>query len=456
MIKKSIVLFSMLTSVYSQTVDIQTNKVVNENSKVMIHSDAASSYKDGLAYYKNKEYQKAYDSFSEAFKYDMGNKNINFYLGRSAYEIQNYDMAISAYDRILLTDPNNARVRLELGQTYLKMQQFTQAKKEFSEALKLKMPKVARKRAEANIKLIERKEKKHFINSALVLGINYDSNINSSADAGDYSIYVPQFGSNLSLSNDGTKQSATSYQAVALVNHLYKYKDDLSLGNRFTAFAQKYNNFKDKDIHAFSYAFTPTYYRKGDKFDTAFGIDKLWMAHKPYLVSYSIYPKYTKILNKITSLEIGVKYSKKRHSNSEDKFKNTDNYEWKNNLKYLTKDYGIFSVGIDLGKEVEAYEQRTDVSKEFYKLSIGNSYNIKEKYLLTTSLSFQNTLYKDNDVNFLSRRDENKYDLSVGLTRAVNKKLSLTLGAGYSNTVSNYSPFDHDKYTLKSSIIYVF
>ncbi len=200
-LKKLYALLKTKTKKTSQSFKVEPfnkKEVIVKKSKTDI-----STYNNALQHYKQKNYKKAYELFSEAFTKDMGNKQINFYLGRSAYEIGMYEIALSAYERVFLVEPTNVRVKLEIAQTYLAMKLYTQAKKEFSEILQNKLPVKVREKIENSISFINNKEKKHFVNNTLIFGFNYDSNINNSANASDYSIYFPALNLTIDEELDG-------------------------------------------------------------------------------------------------------------------------------------------------------------------------------------------------------------------------------------------------------------
>lgn len=65
-------------------------------------------FQDGVLLFNNSEFQKAYDVFSKLVRKDPSNMDLNFYLGRSAYESGDYETAIFAYDRMLIQNPGTA------------------------------------------------------------------------------------------------------------------------------------------------------------------------------------------------------------------------------------------------------------------------------------------------------------------------------------------------------------
>ncbi len=60
--------------------------------------NATESFKKGKYFFDNGKYQEAYDYFFKAFQEAPGNPNINFYLGRAAFEKGDYEAAVMAFD----------------------------------------------------------------------------------------------------------------------------------------------------------------------------------------------------------------------------------------------------------------------------------------------------------------------------------------------------------------------
>ena len=83
-----------------------------KQEKISINNVYKAQYSKALKAFKNKNYDKSFKEFNLLFQNNLDNILINYYLGRSAYELGKYEFAISAYDRILIQEPNNSKVRL--------------------------------------------------------------------------------------------------------------------------------------------------------------------------------------------------------------------------------------------------------------------------------------------------------------------------------------------------------
>ncbi len=412
-------------------------------------------YKKALNFYKNKKYEKAYLAFLDLFLNNMDNILINYYLGRSAYETKRYEFAIAAYDRILIKE-NNSRVRLELAQTYKKMELYPQALKEFEVVLKSKIPLNVRKKVIDSINFLKDKEKKHYFNTTALMSFMYDSNIDTTADVRNFDLYSPILNSTVNLPNDQNKQGTTILQLLATLSYKYKANEEFILDTSLTPLMLKYNNHKNKDIGAFSLNISPTYYMKDSIYSLALLYDYIYLGHEKYQRNFFINPKYTKMLNKKSMLELGLKRGRINYIKDEDKDKNADSLEFSGNYKYASKDFGIFSFGLILGKEKERVDTRTDVSNDYYNLTLSNTYGLPSNYNIQTQFSYKNIHYKEEDLNFLSKREDIKKDYSLGISKMVKKNFMIGLSGIYTNNSSNQVLYDYDKYIIKTDFIYSF
>lgn len=413
-----------------------------------------AEYKEALLSFKTKNYEKSYEQFSKIFIHNMDNSLVNFYLGRSAYELKKYEFALSAYDRILINDPNNTRVRLELAQTYLQMKLFIQALKEFEIVLQDKMPVQVKKRVEANISFIKAKQQKHFFNITAILGVTYDSNVELSSSSSTFDIYSPTFNTNFTLTNDNEERSALIYQLLLPISHKYKFNENFILNSSIVPLMMRYSNFKNKNIDAVSLDVTPTYYAKDYKLSLSFLYDLVYLGQEKYQSNYYIKPIFTKILANNLINEISFKIGKVDYVN--DELKNSNHYEFSNNIKYANEKLGIFDFDIILGKELEIEDSRTDVSQKFYNLKLSNSHNLQDDLTLKLAYSYKKTTYIDEDVNFLSKREDKKHNYSLDFQKELSNKLSMSIGTTFTDNKSNQTPYVYDKYTVKTFFYYSF
>ena len=196
-------------------------KALEKKKKQTKKNPMLDLYEISLKSYKNKEYQSAYKGFKFLFERDLNNVNVNFFLGQSSFFLKKYDEAILAYERVLFEKPSSSRAKFQLAVSYLKIDEFVEAKKNLLELQKDSSLDVnVRNRIKSYLDYIESKTKKHFYSGIALIGINYDSNINSDPD-----------GLLLSSGLKSKVEDGFSHQEVLLFNHRYNINDVESFKN---------------------------------------------------------------------------------------------------------------------------------------------------------------------------------------------------------------------------------
>ncbi|UTJ05556.1 tetratricopeptide repeat protein [Arcobacter roscoffensis] len=445
--KKSVVIYSLVPFICLSSFANESVFNKKESSSLVV-SSTKKLYDVALKNFRQKNYEKAYEQFNTLFLSSMQDVLYNFYLGRSAYELGKYEFALSAYDRILIVNPNNSRARLEMAQTYFKMKLFTQSLKEFNRVLEDKnLPVVVQKRVNEKVDYIKKLQKKSFFNATAVAGILYDSNINSTPEVDFF--YLDNFDNKIQT---GEKKSATIYQVVGQLNNTYKYSDNFILNSSATAVLMKYNNHKEKDIHALSLNISPTYLSKEYKLELPILFDKVNLGHESYQNNIYLNPKYTTILNSEVLYTLGLKAG--RVSFVKDEERDANIFELQNSAKYASSNYGLFSFGLNLGEERRIRGNRIDVNYKYMNTYLNNVYELSEDYLLQTSLNYKEYLYKDTNASFQSRKRDKKMDASIAIIKPLKKDLHLNLGGSYTKKDSSHASSEYNKHTMKANLIW--
>lgn len=189
--------------------------------------------------YQNKNYKVALEEFLKIKSFSDSAK-IDYYIGRSYYELGDYEQALAAYERVAINEPNNKRVILETAQTYFMLGMYDEARSRFNIILAdPTVPEIVKSNILARLNSIDSKTKKHFTNFAVLLGYGFDTNINNTTGIGSYSVYIPQLSTHLNLTPEKEKDS-TFQEMGAVFNHIYKYREDIALRNSATFYRQVY------------------------------------------------------------------------------------------------------------------------------------------------------------------------------------------------------------------------
>lgn len=434
---------------------IQAHAIQPLNLSNLTMGEASQIYSNAVNAYNQQDYQTAYKYFKEYIKNNAMDKRGNFFYGRSAYEVGQYNDALMAYEKVLMEEPNNLRVQLETAQCYFKLKQYDKAKEIFNMVLQHdSVPPQVKQNIYATLQSIDQQNTDHFFRTMFMASYVYDTNVNNASGDKDFTVYFS--GVPTVLPNDGEQPSDSSLQLVASLNHTYKIDDTMGLENTFTGYTQQYFHQHDKDIDLVSFGSSLAQYGKLYKASIGLGYDHVWLDNAQYVSTLSLKGEYSRKLNKQLNYQSYVKLSDKNYQQSADELKDAYVYELYNALSYNSKEFGISSLALTLGKEQRQSGDRTDVNKQYYGVALGNSYNISKNLLLKTSLEYKQYDYENMDLLFLSKRKDTQESVSVGMIQSINKNLSVGASVQYIDNQSNHQPFDYDKYISKVYLYYGF
>lgn len=138
----------------------------------------ADLLEDGWVAYNQGQYEEAYDLFSDAFRADPGNVNVNFAFGQAASKIGKYSHAIFAYDRILMADSGHQEARYAKAQALFALGQQSEARREYAVLLDSDLPPALRAQVEDAALQIDSESREVKIRGELSVGVVYDDNVN--------------------------------------------------------------------------------------------------------------------------------------------------------------------------------------------------------------------------------------------------------------------------------------
>lgn len=129
--------------------------------------------------------------------------------------------AVKALEYMLQQDPSLARVKLDLGLLYIQQNKPQEAKKLFEEVLATNPPEEVQNNVKTVLEKTNKMLQKHMVSGAVTVGLNYDTNANSSASSGQVTfndISIP-------LEDNSLKQRDTQGFVAANATHTYRMTD---------------------------------------------------------------------------------------------------------------------------------------------------------------------------------------------------------------------------------------
>lgn len=413
-------------------------------------------YTKALNFYKQKEYKKSNELLNELFQTNLNDKNINFYLGRTAFELKNYHDAIIAYERVLFEDPDNIRTNFELGRSHIASKAFNEAKPIFTALQKNpKTPENIKPFIAKFLILIDKHTQKYFFNGVLLFGINYDSNVNNKADDEIFNnVYIPAFNTYIDMNNTTTKDSDWAHQEVVILNHKYKQSDTRILKNDIMLFSKSMNKSRNstKDIKLASYTFSLNeLYSNKLSIDYALFTDALWIDDKSNLKSYGLFPKFKFPINKKLNSSGHIKYQIKNNQTNSNQDSNYLELNYALKYKYLNN--LIPSVVTVYSQEKKEQSVLTSIDKKSINFKLSTTYMLKPNISIVPLVSYKYTNYDDEDTSYLVKRKDTEYKFGLMNTYIYSPKFLFQAGVDYTNNNSNIESNEYSKYTFTFNLI---
>ena len=175
---------------------------------------------EGVEVFNTGQFQKAYDLLLKAFEHNPENLDLNFYLGRSAFEIKNYEMAIMAFERILISSPGENRVKLEIARAFQKLGANNTAIQYCREVLATNPPEAVKNNIHSFLAYIKKTEQKHIFNGQIATGIDWNNNIWASPSVSTVNTII----GNVNLTGSSSKKTQDwIYHTTVGIQHAYRF-----------------------------------------------------------------------------------------------------------------------------------------------------------------------------------------------------------------------------------------
>ncbi len=415
---------------------------------------ASSEMDSAIKEHTIQNYQKSYDMFTELFKKDTGNPEINFYLGLNAIELKKYEEALAAFERALIIDPKNIRTRLEYAKTLYLMRMFDLSKEELEKIKKESIPKEVSDNIDKYLAEIEASREKHLLIGVVQLGMLYDNNLNNTVD--NDKIYIPSVGT--SLSQDTNKKHDVSHSELIFVGHNYDFgeKDGYLLKSQAVVYNQGYRDSKDKNIVFTQLASGPAYIRDEHSVQLLANYDRVMFGGENLFSVIGVSPDYTYAFNKNLNAGGGFKMQKKEHSAEENKDKNSFGYEAFVKTAYKLTPEDSVALNYSFAKEDKLTGIRTDVDTFAKNYKVAYAHDVTKELKSTLSYNTKMTEYRQSDANFHKKRVDEYHNVGLNLTYSINPLTQLSFVYNRILSHSNIELYQYNKDTIGLSFTKIF
>jgi hypothetical protein len=419
-----------------------------------LNVDTQQNYKDGVVYYKSKDFENSYKLFSEIYLFKLMDSKFNFYYGRSAYETGHYETALAAFERVEMMEPSNLRVKLEMGRAYFMLGMYEDAKLQFNEVLQNPgIPKNVRSNIEFFLAKISSAEKKSFTYATVTLEWFHDSNINYGSLDSTYNI-----GGNVLPTQD--EISGSGYQGSVDIVNIYNFssRSRFAIKNRAFFYMKQHSN-RDNAMYDVDYAaYSPSLLYKTPKylFDIGIGIDTLSIDSKTYLQSLYFKPRveYSHTAN-LKSL-FYFKYISKYYKRDLQKDLDSNHYEISYGIQKIINNDSYIQINTSGLRESKKHGDRIDVDYDEYRADLNYAIQLNPTYGIELYGEAKRRRYDDFSNLFESKREDKAYTLSGTFNIEISSSLKFNLKYIYNRVNSNQEVFSYDKRIISAGLIKTF
>jgi len=417
-------------------------------------------FKSALSDFKDEKFKSAYEKFNTLFENRSDDLEVNFYLGRSAYEIGLYEDALSAYERVLISEPKSYRSRLELGRIYLKLGDLDAAKFEFYDVLASKPPLSVKKNISILLDKIEEARTRHKVNVMLKVGIGYDTDINANPGQSELLNYlVDQYDLNPTNTTADKVLKDSFIHETLHASHIYdggmrgRYYSNSSV----MVYNQNHNRYSEFDI-LYMKATTALSNRMGRyEWTLPLEVDKFKYGSDPLLHSFAFAPSVTWKLDKSSKINVWAKFRRKIYDRSLNSGRDSDVIEAGS---YFFKNFKNMRLSLGYSYLDEDKKDSTSsdpfIDKTIHSAKVALSRPIANA-LLSAQYAYRRFDFKDLiGPKSTESREDDYHSFYTSLSYEVFKGYNAELSYQYIKDKSNYIPTDYDKQIVSLSMVHYF
>ncbi len=410
------------------------------------------TYTKAMDAYKARDFNTAYELFSELYMTKLSDVNLNFNLGVCAYETGRYEMALAAFERVEMLDETNLRNKLEKARTYFMLEMYEDAELAFKEVLANPLiPQNVRKNIELYLSKVTKVQEKSFTYLTLALDTFYDSNINSGPMDETYTIANTKYAT-------PDKKSDIALTFLADLVNIYDVGEanGFAIKNRASFYSNTYQKQSAYDIKYLSY--TPSLLYKYTKYTAEMGVsvDTTTLANKNYLQTLSLLPRVEFAHTNTLRSSAFLKYQTKKFQQSAQSHLDANHYELSYGLQNILSPRSYVQVNATAIQEKKVRGEEIYVNYDEYKLDATYANQFTPIYGGEFYAQWRKRVYEDESTLFASTRGDNGLNLGVGLNAKLMDTLRLKLKTAYERVDSNQNVFSYEKYTLSLGVIKTF
>lgn len=376
-------------------------------------------------------------------------------LGRAALASGRHTEAAFAFERCLAIDPKNGPCRINMAQAHMLLGETDSARLELNTIEQYSPPPEVQALVSQYMGLLATQEQKkeRQVQVFAQLGLGHDSNVNSATDASQ--VAIPLFGNLLfNMLPNGREQDDNFAQLEAgaslrqSVSPAWSLLADASISQRL-----------HQDIDALDSLILQA--SAGGAWRTGANQVVLKAQAQDYQLDGDAYrqilggtAQYIHSPSDVTQVSAFLQVADIAYDTQplRDSRRDTLGAAWSQALSWWRQP--VVYAGLYGGQEnLDASTSRA-LENRFTGLRVGGGLALTGKLKLNASLSMEDRRYEDNNILFLTTRDDRQTDLSLGLSYRLSKYVSIRPNYTYTDNDSNIVINDYQRHVVSVNIRY--
>lgn len=382
-----------------------------------------------------------------------GDPAFDYQLGITALDAGYYGEAVIAFQRVLAVEPDNAPARAELARAYALAGDIDTARAQFATVMDdPSLPDPVRQRFTGFVRQFDKQISGggSDVSGFVEASSGHDSNINAATDLTQITIPLfAAFGPG-TLGAGARAQDDEYWEMGAGVSGVS------AISRQDRVFASALGNYHDNfDSAAFDIASltgTAGYahsFANRDVISLSAQVQKFWLGQSSYRTAYGAIAQYTHRLAGGKALTLSGQYN--RLDFNTDPLRDADRFSL--GVGYVTRH---MSASVTAGHEETLAQAGDAQSNSFATANIGAELPIGEGVAVVAGAAFDMRRYDQADVLFLTKRQDERLDASLGLKVAVLPNVIFNPRASFSRNWSNIALYDFDRWTVSAGLRFEF
>lgn len=382
------------------------------------------------------------------------NMDYRYAYANAAAQTGNLEEAARSLEYMLKKHPNLPRVKLELAVLKMRMEEFEESQTLFKEVLAINPPEQVKETIEKMMTAIEKQSATHSFSGGVQVGMNFDTNANSSSSTGQNTF----IDINVPLAPDSRKQKDHHKFGAATLAHSYKFNIDKDTpvstrwNSSISSYFAEYDDVKSLDLGAYSFRTGPAFTVKdtGTVVALAGNYNYIRLDDDEYMRQSGFDGTITQPIGDQWSVSYSSSYEDRNFAATYDDRSGRATQQ-KIGINYALTQQDIFNLGLMIRRESTKQEYYDNNQRE---ISAGYTRVLPWDMILSFSANYKISDYDQPDplVSATTVREDHEKGLSASLSVPLVYNIVWNSGYQYRNVHSTLQNYEYNNHRVSTSI----